>query len=93
MLSDDGFSVLLVQQWAHDFDAWTALGVPTQERAMGRTKADSIELDHKPADSHVARTVVVEDGAELDIFNYTTPLTGADYVIPSTEALAGADIT
>ena len=40
---------------------------------MGRTKADSIELDPKPVDSHVARTVVVEDGAELDIFRRNTP--------------------
>ena len=73
VLSDDGFSVLLVQQWAHDFDAWTALDVEAQERAMGRTKAGSIELDHKPADSHVARTVIVEDGAELDIFRRNAP--------------------
>jgi putative iron-dependent peroxidase len=30
--------------------------VDQQERIIGRTKADSIELENKPADSHVART-------------------------------------
>ncbi len=42
---------------------------------MGRTKADSIELDDdvKPADSHVARTVVEVDGVEHDIFRRNTP--------------------
>ncbi len=37
---------------------------------MGRTKLDSVELDDetKPADSHVARTVLEVDGTELPIF-------------------------
>ncbi len=49
-------SVLLLQKWKHEVAAWEALPVARQERIMGRTKLDSIELENKPADSHVART-------------------------------------
>ena len=51
-----GGSVLLLQQWAHDAAAWTSLPVEEQERVMGRTKPDSLELDPQPEGSHVART-------------------------------------
>ncbi len=72
----EGSTVVLVQQWAHDRVAWEAIGVRAQELAMGRTKAESIELDDdvKPATSHVARTVIEDDaGEELDIFRRNTP--------------------
>jgi putative iron-dependent peroxidase len=130
-----GSTVVLVQQWVHDRLAWETIGVPAQELAMGRSKAESIEMadDVKPATSHVARTVIEDDaGEELDIFRrntpygtagdhgtlfvgfsfeqarlhrmllrmagaedgirdeltrYTTPLTGAYYVVPAIEAL------
>jgi putative iron-dependent peroxidase len=49
-------SVLLLQKWKHKVAAWEALPVEQQERIMGRTKPDSVELENKPADSHVART-------------------------------------
>jgi putative iron-dependent peroxidase len=49
-------SVLLLQKWKHKTAAWEALPVRQQELIMGRTKLDSIELENKPADSHVART-------------------------------------
>jgi porphyrinogen peroxidase len=70
-----GSTIVLVQQWAHDTAAWEALDVTRQEQVMGRTKADSIEFDDdvKPADSHVARTVVEVDGEELAIFRRNTP--------------------
>ncbi|WP_433208200.1 Dyp-type peroxidase [Dactylosporangium sp. CS-047395] len=69
-----GCSVALVQQWRHDTDAWEALSVAAQEDVIGRTKADSIELDDdvKPPTSHVARTVVEEDGEELAILRRNT---------------------
>ncbi len=51
-----GGTILLLQKWAHDASAWEALSVADQERAIGRTKADSVELDDRPADSHVAST-------------------------------------
>jgi porphyrinogen peroxidase len=49
-------SVLLLQKWQHLVAEWEALPVAQQERIMGRTKRDSVELENKPADSHVART-------------------------------------
>jgi len=49
-------SVLLLQRWEHDAQAWEGLPVADQERVIGRRKADSDELDPKPPASHVART-------------------------------------
>jgi putative iron-dependent peroxidase len=49
-------SVLLLQQWEHDADAWESLSVDRQQAVIGRRKADSVELDPRPAGSHVART-------------------------------------
>ena len=49
-------TILLLQKWAHDAAAWESLADAEQERVIGRTKPDSIELDDKPADSHVAST-------------------------------------
>jgi porphyrinogen peroxidase len=51
-----GGTILLLQKWSHDATAWESLPVAKQEQVIGRTKDDSIELDGKPADSHVART-------------------------------------
>ena len=63
-------SVLLLQKWRHNTGAWEALPVEQQERIMGRTKPDSIELTNKPADSHVARTDQDEFG---NIFRRNMP--------------------
>ena len=130
----DGSSVLLFQTWEH-LASWRSVPVAEQERVIGRTKPDSVQLDDDvmPADSHVSRNVVEEDGEELHIFRrnvayggptehgtvfvgfcatqhpldimlrrmagavddgirdaltmYTTPLSGAYYVIPSLDAL------
>jgi putative iron-dependent peroxidase len=49
-------TILLLQKWKHDTVAWELLPVSQQERVMGRTKLDSVELDDKPSDSHVAST-------------------------------------
>jgi putative iron-dependent peroxidase len=49
-------TILLLQKWKHKTAEWDALPIDQQERIMGRTKLDSIELDNKPSDSHVART-------------------------------------
>ena len=52
----EGGSVLLLQRWVHHTTTWEALADGDQEQVIGRTKADSVELDDKPEDSHVART-------------------------------------
>jgi len=69
-----GGSVLLFQQWEHQTPAWEALAVEAQERVIGRTKADSTEFPAAvmPADSHVSRTTVDEDGEERKIFRRNT---------------------
>jgi putative iron-dependent peroxidase len=51
-----GGTILLLQKWAHDSSAWEALSDADQELVMGRRKLDSVELDDKPDDSHVAST-------------------------------------
>lgn len=56
---DPGFaggSYVIVQKYLHDMDAWGTLSTEEQEKVIGRTKADDLELDdeHKPSNSHVA---------------------------------------
>jgi putative iron-dependent peroxidase len=63
-------SVLLLQKWKHRTAEWEALPVDQQERVIGRTKLDSIELEHRPTDSHVARTDQDDFG---DIFRRNMP--------------------
>ncbi|HWD64699.1 MAG TPA: Dyp-type peroxidase [Solirubrobacteraceae bacterium] len=50
-----GGSVLLLQRWPHDVQAWESMSQTDQEQVMGRTKDDSTELEDKPDTSHVAR--------------------------------------
>jgi putative iron-dependent peroxidase len=63
-------SVLLLQKWKHKTAQWEGLPTHQQELIMGRTKRDSIELENKPADSHVARTDQDEFG---NIFRRNMP--------------------
>jgi putative iron-dependent peroxidase len=125
-----GGTILLLQKWAHDAAAWESLSVEAQEQVIGRRKLDSVELDDKPADSHVASTdqeqfgkifrrnmpygTVTDHGTMFVGFSaeqrplaamlesmaglangvrdaltqYTSPLSGAFYFVPSTEALS-----
>jgi porphyrinogen peroxidase len=127
-----GGTVLLLQKWAHDASAWESLPVERQEQVIGRRKSDSVELDDKPADSHVASTdqdrfgkifrrntpygtvsdhgtmfvgfcaeqrplaamlermAGLQGGARDALTRFTTPLTGAYYFVPSTDALRRA---
>lgn len=74
-LPGEGCSIALMQKWVHDIVAWEGLPVKDQERVMGRTKADSIELDEgvRGSQSHVSRNIIEEDGRELHIFRRNTP--------------------
>src|SRR3989454_9791957 len=51
-----GGTILLLQKWAHDAAAWESLVDAEQEQVIGRTKLDSVELEDKAPDSHVAST-------------------------------------
>jgi porphyrinogen peroxidase len=63
-------SVLLLQKWQHKVTEWEALPVEEQELIIGRTKPDSVEIENKPAYSHVARTDQDEFG---NIFRRNMP--------------------
>ena len=65
-----------VQRYLHDMGAWNALTTEEQERVIGRTKLDDIELDDetKPPDSHLALNVITDDaGNELKILRHNMP--------------------
>jgi putative iron-dependent peroxidase len=68
-------SILLLQKWKHQASEWEALSVDRQEHIMGRTKPDSIELENKSSDSHVARTDQDEFG---HIFRRNMPYGSVD---------------
>lgn len=65
-----------VQKYVHDMGSWDSLSVTEQERVIGRTKLEDIELDEstKPANSHIALNVITdEDGVELKIVRHNMP--------------------
>jgi putative iron-dependent peroxidase len=71
-----GGSYVVTQRYLHDIVGWKSLPIEEQERAMGRTKLDDIELadDAKPADSHIAlNTIVDADGEERQIVRFNMP--------------------
>ena len=76
---DPGFesgTYVVVQKYVHDLAAWNALPMQEQERVIGRTKLEDVELpdEIKPANSHVAlNTIVDEDGREHQIVRYNMP--------------------
>src|SRR5947209_19188206 len=68
-------SVLLVQKWVHHAGAWEALLVVNQERIIGRTKLESVELPEEVTGptSHMARTTLQGQGVEVTIYHRNTP--------------------
>ena len=73
-----GGAYVLTQKWRHDLDGFAGLSEPEQEAVIGRTKADSVELENLPVGSHVARVVIEEDGEELEIWRRSVPWGGYD---------------
>lgn len=71
-----GGSYVIVQKYIHDMTAWNALPVAEQEKVIGRTKYDDIEMDDevKPTNSHIALNVIEdEDGNEQAILRANLP--------------------
>ena len=72
-------SYILSQRWLHNLQEFHQLEQSEQERIIGRTKVDSIELeaDVMPDNSHVSRTDVKIDGVGMKMFRrsfiYGTP--------------------
>ena len=58
-----GGSYQFVQKYIHDMTAWNALPVSEQEKVIGRSKHDDIEMgeDEKPANSHSAVANIGDD--------------------------------
>jgi putative iron-dependent peroxidase len=58
-----GASYLFVQKYIHNLNAWKSLPVTEQEKVIGRSKADDIEMadDVKPSNSHSALANVGDD--------------------------------
>ncbi len=82
--SGDGGSHIRMR-WVHDLDAFNQLSGELdafnqlsgeeQERVIGRTQADSVELSEaaKPLTAHIARVTIAGGGEELKIFRRSVP--------------------
>jgi porphyrinogen peroxidase len=71
-----GSSYVVIQKYVHDLGTWNGLAVEEQERVIGRTKLDDIELpdEVKPANSHVAlNTITDENGDQRQILRFNMP--------------------
>lgn len=71
----EGGSYVVVQKYLHDLDAWNALDTGTQERIIGRTKLDNVELDGpETRKSHKSLATIVDaNGVEHDILRDNMP--------------------
>ena len=71
-----GGSYVHIQKYLHDMAAWRALSVEDQEKVIGRSKLEDIEMDDdvKPANAHIALNVIEdEDGNQLQIVRQNMP--------------------
>ncbi|NKY17359.1 Dyp-type peroxidase [Tsukamurella spumae] len=71
-----GGSYVHIQKYLHDMTAWRALSVEDQEKVIGRSKLEDIEMDDdvKPANAHIALNVIEdEDGNQLQIVRQNMP--------------------
>ncbi|KPA52657.1 deferrochelatase [Photobacterium leiognathi subsp. mandapamensis] len=68
-----GGSYVMVQRYVHNLPAWHRLNVQAQEKVIGRTKVDSVELEDVPAASHVGRVDIKENGKGLKILRHSLP--------------------
>jgi len=70
-----GGSYVISQRWQHDLDKFNQLSLSAQEKVIGRTKEDDIELegDAMAEDSHVSRTDVKVDGIGMKIYRRSSP--------------------
>ena len=69
----EGGSFVSLQRYVHDLRRWDALSLGDQEAAVGRTKDTDEEIAVKAPSAHIARVVIEEDGAELEILRHSMP--------------------
>jgi len=77
--SVSGGSYLTVQRYVDREELWDAQTTEDQEKTVGRTKMDNVELDDdvKPAWAHNAKSKVEEDGEEVMMFRQNRPFGNA----------------
>lgn len=71
-----GGSYLFVQKYLHNMNAWKELSTEEQEKVIGRSKENDIEMsdDIKPSNSHIAlANIEGENGEELKIVRDNMP--------------------
>lgn len=71
-----GGSYLFVQKYLHNMKDWKSLSTEEQEKVIGRSKMDDIEMSDevKPSNSHSALTAITdENGDELKIVRDNMP--------------------
>ncbi|MDW6093519.1 Dyp-type peroxidase [Vibrio rhizosphaerae] len=68
-----GGSYVMMQRFVHQLPAWERLNIAAQEKVIGRTKEDSVELDDVPVASHVGRVDLKENGQGLKILRHSLP--------------------
>ena len=76
----EGGSHVLAMRWVHDLKRFDRLPVQEQERVIGRTKQDSVELPaaDMPPTAHIARVQVDVGGHELEIYRRSVPFGGVE---------------
>ncbi|WP_259109780.1 Dyp-type peroxidase [Chryseobacterium sp. JUb7] len=71
-----GGSYLFTQKYLHNMNAWRSLSTEDQEKVIGRSKENDIEMsdDVKPSNSHIAlANIEGENGEELKIVRDNMP--------------------
>lgn len=74
--SAQGGSYIVIQKYVHDLETWKSLPTEQQERIIGRTKIDNVELDDAESGqrSHkTLNTIEDENGNEHDILRDNMP--------------------
>jgi putative iron-dependent peroxidase len=75
-----GGTYVVVQKYLHDLSGWNAVSPDEQEKIIGRTKIDNVEIDddNAPRKSHKSlATIVDEQGVERDILRDNMPFGSA----------------
>lgn len=71
-----GGSIAIVMRWVHNLRKFNDLSLLEQEKVIGRTKLDSVELpdDIKPPTAHISRVVIQDDDSnEIEIYRRSVP--------------------
>jgi putative iron-dependent peroxidase len=74
-----GSSVVLLQRWVHDLEAFDALDDMAKDQVIGRDLASGDELDERVRSprAHISRVTIRDsEGAELEVFRRSTAFGG-----------------